>query len=137
MPSEIRWPSVVVVIAFLSAIVAMAWLETSPTDIAALSAFAVAVVGAMRRMYRPKSGEGQPPAPPPLSILMLLVALPLTTACEIGCSGSTSRDAASAGYLAQQIECVDRATTIEESKECRQRVRESWSVDAGAEGGAQ
>jgi len=40
--------------------------------------------------------------------------------------------AAEASYAAEQLQCVDDARSLEESKACRERVREKWRGDAGA-----
>ncbi|MCL2724772.1 MAG: hypothetical protein FWD69_10085 [Polyangiaceae bacterium] len=111
-------------------IVAMVWLEASPVEFGAASALGVALMGVMRRVYRPSSST----PPPPLPVLLFVG---LAAMAAQACGTSASRDAASAGYLAQQLECVDYATTLAESRECRAKVREAWGVDAGAEGGAQ
>jgi hypothetical protein len=38
---------------------------------------------------------------------------------------------ADAVYAAQQLSCVDKATTLAESKECRAKVDADWKVDGG------
>lgn len=44
--------------------------------------------------------------------------------------------AAETTYTAEMLKCVDNAKTLEESRACRQRVREKWGTsDAGKDGG--
>ncbi len=40
--------------------------------------------------------------------------------------------AAESTYLAQQLACVDRSATLEQSRACRADVRARWGVDGGA-----
>jgi len=136
MPSEIRWPSVAVVAIVMTGIVAMVALQVSTETIGAISVACVAVVGAMRRMYRP--ADGSFPSVPPLSVLAFIVASfpPLLLLGCSGCGGASTKEAANASYLAQQLECVDKAETSTEADACRARVREAWGVDA-VDGGAQ
>ncbi len=35
---------------------------------------------------------------------------------------------AEAAYTAEQLACVDRAATLDESRECRRKVRERWGI---------
>lgn len=41
---------------------------------------------------------------------------------------------ADAVYASQQLACVDKATTLAESKECRAKVDADWKVDGGNHG---
>jgi hypothetical protein len=47
-----------------------------------------------------------------------------------GC-GAWAAQEAEAGYLSQQLTCVDQAKTLEESRACRQRVKDAWAKDGG------
>ncbi len=40
---------------------------------------------------------------------------------------------AEAAYLTEQLRCVDKATTLTESRACRAKVQAAWTTDAGAE----
>ncbi len=53
-----------------------------------------------------------------------------------GCSSDKAKKAeAESAYTAEQLACVDRASTLEESKACREAVRAKWGVlDAGKDG---
>ncbi len=42
---------------------------------------------------------------------------------------------AEASYLAQQLECVDKASSRQAADICRDAVRKAWTTDAGTEGG--
>lgn len=55
--------------------------------------------------------------------------------CLLSCASATPQEksaAADASYMADQLACVDKASTIEESRACRAKVREQWHVDGGA-----
>lgn len=60
----------------------------------------------------------------------------LCTACGNSAQVATPA-AAEANYTAQQLKCIDDATTREESRACRAEVDRKWGVDSGAakEGG--
>lgn len=51
-----------------------------------------------------------------------------------GCSApQTAANLAETAYLAEQIRCVDKSRTLEESKACRNAVKLAWAKDSGAE----
>ena len=52
----------------------------------------------------------------------------LLVVCLAGCAAS-----AESAYLSQQLSCVDQAKTLEESRACRQAVKDAWAKDAGGD----
>lgn len=54
--------------------------------------------------------------------------------CAPGCSVTGCAASAEATYTGQQLSCVDRAKTREESKACRAEVDARWCVEDGAPG---
>jgi uncharacterized membrane protein len=53
------------------------------------------------------------------------IALALLTGCS---TLAAEKAAAEAEYAGQQLACVDKAKTIDESRECRRKVREKWGI---------
>lgn len=53
-----------------------------------------------------------------------------------GCVGQTATPAAAeSAYLAEQLACIDKAKTLEESRTCRDGVKARWAaVDGGSDG---
>jgi len=68
-------------------------------------------------------------------IVLILVGVTKTL---VGCAGEDALKArtAEAAYLAEQLACVDAATTRNESVACRNAVKARWAanVDAGTDG---
>ena len=65
-------------------------------------------------------------------ILATVVFYMLTS--PVGCGGAATTAAlADAAYLAEQLECVDRAATRDEATACRNAVKARWA--AGKDGG--
>ncbi len=62
----------------------------------------------------------------------LFAVLSIVNHCT-GCAASPAEKAAAADstYAVEQLACVERSATIEESRACRAKVRERWHVDAG------
>ena len=57
--------------------------------------------------------------------------------CEVYLSGCSATHAtADAVYTAQQLDCVQKAQTLAESKECRAKVDAKWGLDASVPGDA-
>ncbi len=55
-----------------------------------------------------------------------------------GCASATPQEkaaAADAAFAAEQLACVQQATTLAESKACRAKVRAAWHLDGGTEAG--
>jgi len=53
-----------------------------------------------------------------------------------GCAGTASNGATAASYEAQQLECVDKAKTREESQACRCDVKAKFGRPCAIDGGA-
>jgi hypothetical protein len=62
-----------------------------------------------------------------------MIAFFTLTACH-GMTAQEKATTAESTYAAEQLACVDKANTLEESKACRAEVRKKWAV--GADGGA-
>jgi hypothetical protein len=60
------------------------------------------------------------------------IVLMLTLTCACSTPPKPSPALAEGSFTAQQLACVDQATTLEESRACRARVRAAWAVDGGA-----
>lgn len=77
---------------------------------------------------------------------MRLAAIAVAVSLSACSAAQVKQDEAEAGYLAQQLRCVDQSTTRAQADACRAAVRRAWGVgDAGpdaadaatdAEGGA-
>ena len=65
---------------------------------------------------------------PPTHAIVFLVGAVLAARVLLSCAA-----AAESSYTAQQLQCVDRAKTLEESRACRAEVDRAWHVDAGAD----
>ena len=67
------------------------------------------------------------------SIVLMLVG---TTRALVGCAGASDAlksEAAAAAYLAEQLECVDRAATRDEATACRNAVKAKWAAKDGGQ----
>jgi hypothetical protein len=67
--------------------------------------------------------------------LALVFAFCLALLSLAYCIHPNEQNAAETAYAAEQIACVEVAKTLEESKSCRDRVRERWGLKK-LEGGA-
>lgn len=65
--------------------------------------------------------------------LICFAAAAVTTACASSMSEKEKSAAAESSHTAEHLKCVDDATTLEESRACRAKVREKWAAkDGGA-----
>ncbi len=60
-----------------------------------------------------------------LALLAFLFVVAKCTGCAMFQDKATQAEAA---YLGEQLSCVDRAKTVDESQECRRKVRERWGI---------
>jgi hypothetical protein len=61
-------------------------------------------------------------------VIVLMVASTFILLYESGCVVPKTPAQAEAAYTAEQLRCVDVATTLAESKACRKQVDEKWGV---------
>lgn len=130
---QFSWQQVVVLVAILGAVSYFALSGNGDK----LESVGMGVLALLALVARSPIGTGSTPAPtvtfpdeeptkkegrsiPPLPVIFMLLML------VAGCAA-----AAESSYTAQQLQCVDRARTLEESKACRAEVDRAWHVDAG------
>lgn len=63
-----------------------------------------------------------------LAFFGMILALHLCTGCKGPEPKTAEQAAAEAGYGAALLDCVDKSTTLAESKACRARVDAAWGV---------
>ena len=124
---KVNWATVVAVLVVVSGLIlAMRSGMTAP-ELVALAAAAMPVIAQFEKMFAPRD-PGKPPTPPPPVGPMIFVAC-FAAAPLLACAAVQDRAAqAEAAYLAEQLRCVDVATTREESQACRRSVRERWGI---------
>lgn len=61
-----------------------------------------------------------------------LILLSLLVACSNCADAKPAPIAAESAYTAELLRCVDKATTLAESKSCRKNVDSAFGVDGGA-----
>ena len=82
----IAWPTVIIIVAVLAALVILAYLRVDPMALAALGGFGTVLAGVLERVYR----GPQPPVPPGAAgLLCLVLALPLVAGCPSGAKTPT------------------------------------------------
>lgn len=82
-------------------------------------------------------GKPGPPPPSPVSIVAASIMLYATGALAAqACMPPATPEAAEAAYTAEQLACVQKSSTREESRVCRAEVDRKWGVaDAGKDDG--